>query len=360
MRLVFGIMSNTPLPGDEPFGRETRYFAKICALARDRDILAYIFWPEAVEVQQGLIRGVAWADDGCWHSGTYPFPDVVYDRFHSAACPGPYVEAVRSEIIRRGAQFINSPGFAALVRNKWLVHKTLSHDPVLKRHLPETRVPWSAHDVTHMLCEFGLVYLKPATGQQSNGIICLARSPAGIDCSFRTPDGSIRVVRASDVEEALYLLPLGRGEDYIVQQGIKPALFMGQRFEMRIMMHKDGRSRWLRTGMVIRAGTRSPHFIAPGCERHFRPSTVIPKVFASRAEEVLESARGLARVVPGILESHSDRGGELAVDTIIDGSGKPWLLEVNSRPASLFLNVGAVRLRNLRIQRILDYATSLH
>jgi hypothetical protein len=90
-----------------------------------------------------------------------------------------------------------------------------------------------------------------------------------------------------------------------------------------------------------------------------RPSDVIPAVFPRCHEEVLSAVRSIAREIPPLLEESGGPGAELAVDVIPDAAGKPWLLEVNSKPSSLFLNTDSIRLRNITIERILDYALSI-
>ena len=49
----------------------------------------------------------------------------------------------------------------------------------------------------------------------------------------------------------------------------------------------------------------------------------------------------------------------MSIDLGIDYSGKPWLIEVNSKPATLFRDLGAFRLRELSFRRVLNFASSL-
>ncbi len=116
----------------------------------------------------------------------------------------------------------------------------------------------------------------------------------------------------------------------------------------------------MRTGMVVRANPEAEGFVVPGVELHHRAGDFLELALPGRADEVRAEVRRVARMIPPALERRSGRGGEMSVDFGIDRKGKPWLIEVNSKPATLFRDTGAFKLRKLTLLRVLNYAIFLH
>ncbi|MGI6662111.1 MAG: YheC/YheD family protein [Bacillota bacterium] len=151
--------------------------------------------------------------------------------------------------------------------------------------------------------------------------------------------------------------------EYIIQEGIDLAPLpreAGSAFEVRVVYQKGGAGVWLRTGMVVRANPESERFVVPGVELHHRVGDILELALPGKENEVKAEVRRVARMIPPALEGRSGPGGELSVDLGIDKEGKPWLIEVNSKPATLFRDIGAFGLRRLSLLRVLNYAVTLH
>ena len=357
-----GILAGPPRDGDQPFGKGTAYFRRIILLSYWRGGFCYAFSAGDVNPELDTIHGWSVDAERRWYRATCPMPDVVYDRWITTTPEEAAHNAmVAGALCRRGVPFVNSTEITSVTRDKLATHQILATDPQVLPYLPQTfAFDGKAGGVEAALSRYALIYLKPRAGSRTRGVVFLRPGAGGVEYGFRGADGEILTKHAAGVAQSLSdLKDILASEQYVVQQGICPCLYGGERFEIRVLMHKGMSGGWLRTGIVIRGGTRSLPFLASGNESHFRPSLVMPEVFGDRAQTLLDEVRHIARLVPPVLEANSGPGGELAIDVIIDDTSRVWLLEVNSKPASLFLNVSASRLRNRGISRVLDYAASL-
>ena len=384
---VLGILA-PDYGGPQRFGIETDRFKKIVKVAEARGVLAYVFFPER-SVHEDHVWGWLWREKRGWILAQLPVPDVVYDRYIPDVLPGGSISPIRDvsrefQEAHPGVRFINSLEFVRACRDKLAAYSILSQDPLVREHLPETEAVRSAGQAALFASKRPRTFVKLRGGTGSTGLVVVENlGDRGSDgeghyrvvslekdgtTSEMTVVGPVAGPGCSELERLLvrWVSPSGvlgdGGAEYIVQQGIDLAEGPepGQTFEVRVVCQKGGAGIWLRTGMACRVGRSKGRFIIPRRESHAKAGDILERVFPGRSEAIKQEIRRIARRVPRALELGSARGGEVSVDLGIDKQGKPWIIEVNSKPATLFRDIGAFGLRQLSLVRIVDYAIALH
>jgi hypothetical protein len=375
---VLGIMA-PPEEGQRRFGIETDRFREILKIAAAQGILAYVFFPEdgpldGHAASAGVVQGWLYRERKGWFRDRVPVADVVYDRHIPDVLSTGGIRDIARDFQDRypRTRFINSLEMVRACRDKLVAHNLLSADPFIVRYLPETVLAGAPSSVANFASVRQRTYLKLRGGTGSRGLVLIEHggSPGLENGPFRVSrrerDGQVTVFDAADaagLADALgsLLHPAdGPAWEYIAQHGIDLAKAPGgEVFEVRVICQKGGAGTWLRTGMVCRLNPAAGRFIVPREELHVRTGELLGQVFPGRVAEIKEEVREIARRVPLAIEDASGRGGEMSVDLGIDAGGKPWLIEVNSKPATLFRDIAAFELRELSLRRVVNYAARL-
>lgn len=314
---IVGILARSPGPLLRP------YLAAAAAMA----VPAFVFGPADVRWRRGVILGAVPAPGG-WRRVPCPIPDVVYDR-----AIGRWREERRGSLLallrRHGAAVFNGA-----VGYKWHIHRMLwAHEPLLA-HLPVTRPLRSPADAAGLLQRFGGIYLKPDQGFGGDGIVVVRTGPgrgymiAGRGALRTGPAGLVRCLRQ-----------LIRRRAYIVQQELPLVRWRGRRFDVRVLMLRDGSGRWQVGGTAVRVGAagslvsnlrrggraRDPAVVLAEAVAACRDGTLpVEGLLAAIHVVALAAAQAVARAVPA--------AGELGIDIGLDAGGHPWVIEVNPKP----------------------------
>lgn len=379
---VIGIMAPVLSKGGR-FGVETDRFRHMVRLGAELGLLIYVFFPDVLrgegpvwDPSAGVLRGWTYRDRRGWQQGLLPVPDVVYDRYIPASTGG--ARDVAGDFSRAFPQaaFVNSLPLVRLCRDKLKTHEVLSGIPEIARHLPYTEAVREPQDAVRFASSRQRSFMKLRFGTGTKGLLLIenlgsryriTRREKGIPPRIDEVRGQGGLFRfLTDVIRVPATENRGKREEeseYIIQEGIDLAPLpreAGSAFEVRVVYQKGGAGVWLRTGMVVRANPESERFVVPGVELHHRVGDILELALPGKENEVKAEVRRVARMIPPALEGRSGPGGELSVDLGIDKEGKPWLIEVNSKPATLFRDIGAFGLRRLSLLRVLNYAVTLH
>lgn len=379
---IIGIVAPMLSKGQK-FGVETDRFRHMVRLGAEMGLLVYVFFPEVPpgdgpvwDPVAGLVKGWTYRDRRGWLEERLPLPDVVYDRYIQAVSGGARDIAQEFSDACPRAVFLNSLPLVRACRDKLVTYEILAGVPGIAPHLPYTEAVREPSQVAHFASSRQRSFLKPRFGTGTKGLALIenlgsryriTRREKGVPPRVDEVQGEAGLLRFfSDV------LPIPASGDkkgrethpeFIIQEGIDlcplPA-GAGSAFEVRVVYQKGGAGVWMRTGMVVRANPEAEGFVVPGVELHHRAGDFLELALPGRADEVRAEVRRVARMIPPALERRSGRGGEMSVDFGIDRKGKPWLIEVNSKPATLFRDTGAFKLRKLTLLRVLNYAIFLH
>ncbi|MEN6350716.1 MAG: YheC/YheD family protein [Syntrophomonas sp.] len=332
-------------------------------IAREMPGQIYMFTADSINWERSTVRGYVYSSSysgrGYWVPGVYALPDVVYDRIASRNDEErEKVKTTRDRLMSLTQQRYFNPSFL----NKWEVHRMLSQVADLKPFLPETHL-LDQFTLETMLAKYKTLFLKPANGSLGSGIIRVKTKGPG-KLHYTTYGARRRTGQASDALELLEKTGgFRKDRSYIVQQGLNLSTYRGSIFDLRIVYQKNSTGKWQIGKEFVR--------IAPGksavanMARGGTPtqSHKVLKNLYHQEEAVKEKRRllkGLCnKIAVGIEKGSVQFWGELGLDIGLGQNGRPYLIEVNSKPRKTTeTELSQVDMKNA-FRRPLQYATYL-
>ena len=275
-------------------------------------------------------------EDGKWVQAKLPLPDVIYNRIHSR-------KLEHSTLYKQFRQSLDQfmiPFFNDRFLSKWEVHENLRGESQLYSYIPETSI-CSKELFYDFAQKYETIFLKPIHGSQGRNIIKVKKE----ENQYYTFQTSLSALsnhftnRYSLDEIYQQINPLLHHQIYIIQQGIAFITHESKTMDFRVLCHKNRNNQWIVTSTVARiaAETEFVSNLAKG-------GTIIRPLKALRAcmsikqsSDVLALIKELALETAEVISRHSEGiTGELGIDIGVDQEGKPWLIEVNSKPSKNF------------------------
>ncbi|WP_164821306.1 YheC/YheD family protein [Paenibacillus koleovorans] len=221
------------------------------------------------------------------------------------------------------------------IRSKWVKTKVLLAKASLSAYVPNTK-RLTRDNLRQMLERYRMVYVKPDGGTGGNGVMRVEQR-AG---SYSYQIGTRRRVFAT--YPALYksLITMTRGKAYLAQKGIELMKCSGRRFDLRIMVQINSAGRWETTGIVARLA--APKKIVTNYHNGGTPVStdwLFGRIMPDAQRTALFAKLKALGVATGVCMGKRFPGvNEVGVDVGLDGSRKPWIIEVNTRPDLYIFN----------------------
>ncbi|MGN7358162.1 YheC/YheD family endospore coat-associated protein [Paenibacillus sp. SAF-054] len=317
---------------EPPFAGES-YCRRLSLLGHKYGIRVLVFRPGDAAKDRSFVNGFIF-EHGRWREDRFPFPDIVYDRclFHKGA-----EFAAASSLLSEAGSAKDWVLWSRGLPGKWQVYRMLKRECSLLPYLPPTALFRGDKSLLGALSAYGgEVFLKPKGGSQGKNTLYVREHPGGslaikgrdarnghVEREFAEPSAALQWIRQ-----------FTGSRDFIIQ----PFLHLYGRnqrpFDVRVLMQKNEKGLWMRTGMAVRegaAGSTTANLHGGGKALPALPY-LSDQFGAKQAEHMTEVVGQLSDTIPPILESHYGRLGELGIDYGIDTKGELWLLEVNSKP----------------------------
>ena len=296
-------------------------------------------------------------DNGDWVITEPPLPDVIYNRIHSRRLE-------QTSLFKRFHTLLdelNIPIFNDRFLSKWEVHERLLQKSQQPSFLPETRI-FSRENLTEFAKRFETVFIKPINGSQGRNIYKLNKKKDNsytYQSSFQSKSDYNE--KPCTLDEIYQQINHGlKNRIYIIQQGIPLVTHNGGVMDFRVLCHKNLQNHWDVTSVVARISAEQEFVsnIARG-GRIMKPLNALTACMSkTKAMEVLALMKELSIETASIISQFSSGiTGELGIDIGVDLSGKPWLIEVNSKPSKSFED-GQVKIRP-SAKAIIQYCTLL-
>ncbi len=274
-------------------------------------------------------RGIDWERDrihglqlrrGVWRRGEFAFPRTIYNR----CFPEPRAVLARlKERVGEGNIFNLRTQL-----DKWEVYQLLRASPV-GGSLPATYL-FDPTELPQLLAEHRSLILKPRRGHGGAGVFRLTLLEP--ELVLASSQGLSLPLWGEAVYPALLAAAAPQGV-YLAQAYIDTPVKGGLKFDVRLLLQKDGEGKWQKTGELSR--------VAPAGRLLTNGYLAVLPAQEVVSGEILEQLAALSRLAAQALDQGMGGLGELGIDFLLDREGRPWILEVNGKPdKGLFWKVG--------------------
>lgn len=320
--------------------------------------LVYFFKLSDIDWDQLKVYGYHWDSNNVWTKYTYPLSEVIYDRcFGKEGRNNAY--SLRTIIAEKGLSI-------KLFNNVIKITKSDTYQHLVNYHKASKHLPIFSHYSNKKLIQFinnyKSVYIKPDKLYKGQGVMKATREEGNYLLSFRSENSNNKIV-CKDFYSLLQHLDLLLLENnkYVLQTQIQLATFLGNHFDVRVMLQKKDSSLWEVTGINARIAPVGSVITSPrsgGSVLKIKDVLALP--FPGREYKIIEEIKALSIEIGKKMEEKYGLLGELGIDLGIDVNGKVWIIEVNGRP----LKVSFTALKDKAIfkvihQTLLFYGFSL-
>ena len=364
---ILGIFSDVDNGALGPFGRQSFYFKKIIKFSKDKGMLAYVFSIYGVCWEKQLVKGYTYDFNiNSWKESYFPLPDVIYDRGDviNTENYGQFALDYECYTKKNDIKFINSLDLINLTNDKWKTYLLLNSNDVTKEYQPTTVEYTDYEQLKTFIDKYGHIFLKLKNGCRSRGIFSIEKTDDSYEIIHKDMNSYVYKFGANNLNliEILdnEIKKVDRAEkEYIIQKAIPLARYKNQSFEIRVVMQKNSDGIWFRTCMAARIAAKGEKFVNPNDEIDIKSSELLLDAFGDKSKLVMTKLRNASRDIITVINSTNIQAGELAIDFGIDEELNVFVIELNSKPDNLLSTIGAYKMRNLSIYRILEYAKFL-
>jgi hypothetical protein len=298
--------------------------SRSCYLLNYKEIggLVFIGSSEGINSENQTIKGFYYNPEAQekWIEGVFPYPAALYRRVE---IPDKKYDDLIKHI---GDRIFNTYYF-----NKWGLWQCLSPYEEINQHLPYTEKLTDAASLMKILEQYGTVYLKRISSEQSKGIYRVKKTEVGYQFIDKEKNEFI-LENIDEVSKFLNKTKRTYGT-YLMQQAIQVKNFENRSFDLRVVLQKDENKQWSCTGIIARfGGTGSVASVIRlgGLAMHGKEA--LKQVFKMTEDQVFVKEREIINICTKaceLLNKSIGHYGDLGLDIIIDENQKIWILEIN-------------------------------
>jgi hypothetical protein len=318
-------------------GARDRVYCRYDRYAREAGALLLFLTPGGIDAATGTVRGYlheAEGTEGCrWRSVLTTLPRAIFDRCfgQEGRAKAGWVRKVAADwgalVFNRQHKITKLQAFDALQE-----YVRLSiHLPFTARLTPSTLAQAIEHCTD--------LYLKPNALAKGEGVYRLTRTQNGWELRGRNAaaEGPKRFEAKADLYAQL-MQTLPQGIEYVLQKGIPLATFLGNRFDFRSQVQKDGKGQWRLGGLVARIAPDGSAITSPRSGGEVAAADVaLTGAFGGRAKAILEELERVSLLIARAIDRELGPCAELGLDLGVTEKGAVKLIEVNGIPLRVSL-----------------------
>ncbi|MFD0672184.1 YheC/YheD family protein [Cohnella sp. GCM10027633] len=217
------------------------------------------------------------------------------------------------------------------VKSKWTKTKWLLRNAYTSKFVPRTKL-FTRSNLRTMLNRYSTVFFKPTGG---SGGFRIYRIKTLADGGYQLRHNATKSYYGSF--DSLYARLGNRagGRSYLLQKGIRLAKTGGRPFDIRVMVQKSNEGDWVSTAMfakIGRPGKIATNYNQGGKIGRLRSTLRGAGYGNGRIDKKEAELKRLGRSVGRLFDRRISGFKELGLDVALDGTGRSWILEVNTRP----------------------------
>ncbi|MBM7702701.1 YheC/YheD family protein [Metabacillus iocasae] len=331
---IIGIVTETSPNSDATFGSITSFCRELLQTCEEKGAFAAIYSISDLLAED--VKGYIACDEG-WEYVSTPLPQIVHNRIHSRKTENHHSFQEMTQVLAEK----RIPFFNAHYLNKWFVFEKLKAIEHLKPYLPDTVLLRKKQDFIDALAMYPSIFIKPIHGSQGKHIFKVSKDEHNylLDYTTFTQPYSNEYETFYDLFEALYGQLKKQG--FIIQQTIPLQTYKDCPFDFRLLCHKKNDLQWKLTSMVARVS--QPNYFVSNLARGgdlYSPKVILESMYEKKhAKSILVLLKELAIDICHHLDAataESELYAEFGIDLAIDQDGKPWIIEVNTKPSKQF------------------------
>lgn len=313
--------------------------------------VVYFFTLEDIDWYEAKVKGYRWTSDRQWEEEFYPLPQIIYDRcFGLEGRAAAY--KLRELVKDSGIKVYNN----VVKIGKYETYNHLKKYKEIKNQIPSF-YNFNPPNLRGCFEQTGSLYLKPDKLYKGEGVLRVTKDVEKYVIEHRDPENN-NVFSFEDFDSTVNFLNTLFKEDqnYVIQNEIDLAKFLGNRFDVRVMLQKIPNSTWEVTGINARIAPVGSVITSPRSGgKVLRIREVLAKCFPGRENEIIHQIISFSKTVGYKMEDKFGTLGELGVDLGIDQSGRVWLIEVNGKP----LKVSFFKMQDKVIDKVINLSPIL-
>lgn len=319
-------------------GLNDHIYCRYAVAAREAGILLLFFAAEGLDLARGTLHGYLHHCEGAGQCQWIPLqaaiPRVIYDRSFGQPARTAAAE-LRRATNELGVVVVNRP----IKITKLQAFDALRPPGDLAPHIPLT-LPLSLELLTSLVDHYDDLYLKPDSLYKGKGVCRLMRQGSGWTLQTRAEGGnqSILIPTKADFADALAEL-LMPDLPYVVQEGLPLATYLGNRFDLRSLVQRDGSGAWRVSGVVARIAPTGSVITSPRSGGQIAAvDSALEHAFGPRASQIRREIDRVSLAHAERIDQHLGPCAELGLDLGVLEDGSIKLIEVNGIPLRVSLD----------------------
>ena len=325
---VIAVLTDSGSKGRPALGRLEEYFSELFQFTNTHGGLFYLTDPSLLSSKKGFLFNEEKSE---WEEGSVPLPDVLYNRIHSRKTDRS--GELQKLLLQLEEQSVFS--FNSSYLTKGYVHEQLSAVNHLIEYLPATE-SFTLPGLRNMLEKYHDVYIKHIAGSQGKKLLRLSYFENNILLKQNIGNETVHELFPTFENAAKELSRLKISSNFIIQETVPLLQSDNKALDFRFLCHLVDPDQWRLISATARVSGEG-QFVSNVAQggKLVKPLTVLGESFNKKeAVRIYTIMKELAlSACMCLAESSRLTLGELGVDIGVDETGKPWLIEINSKPS---------------------------
>ncbi|MHB8171820.1 MAG: YheC/YheD family endospore coat-associated protein [Thermincolia bacterium] len=327
----------------QSLGKHDPVYLRLARYSREIGGNLVMFSYQGIDWENRLISGLTLTGDGAkvsWQAGTFALPRIIYDR--SFGLEG-RLEGAR--LREKLSVLPNLKVFNIFPKlGKLETYQTLSLYEKTRDFIPPYQ-EYSLLALEEMVSRYGRVFLKPDQLAKGEGIIKITPLPEGYAIQRHSSSEYLMETIPCLSHITQYMISHDKlfNDNFVIQKEIKLATCLGNSFDIRVMLQKNGGGCWEVTGSLGRIAQQGVIVTGPRSGGKVLPlDTILAWSFPQRSlfqKQIVRSIHEFCLEAGKILETNFGLLGELGIDLGLDQSGRLWLIEINGKPLKISMEL---------------------